>query len=173
MNKKFRAWDIKDKIMRYSVGIDFDGYAFIEGPCTAVSTDEVIDGSIMQFTGVKDKDGKEIYEGDIVEHVRYFDGTCDHYGDTVVEPRTYKRVGHITITPSSGVTLNGYIESRTEDIELVEIKKYNSNPGVWDKCCRVLGNIYESPELKKLYQKAIPGLVFINKGHDYGEHEYS
>lgn len=65
---KFRAWSKKTKEMSYKIGIYSDGVAFYDNMQDHVMPLTMSNIELMQYTGLKDKNGVEIWESDIVKN---------------------------------------------------------------------------------------------------------
>ena len=108
---KFRAWDTAQKKMLSNDDI----YVFDGKPCHKHEYDHIgVCGDIlMQYTGLKDKNGVEIYEGDVVQWSTY-----DEYIGT--SPVEFRCGEFYPLSPRS-----------------LEYQRYDG------KGCEVIGNIYE------------------------------
>ena len=82
----------------------------------------------IQYTGLKDKNGKEIYKGDIVKHSDYPFYKCS--GKNKVE---------------WNINRSGF-EPFCTPIIMDDGEEFIANSGEW---IEVIGNIYENPELLK------------------------
>lgn len=141
---KFRAWDAKsDKwLLGYGYkslsGFSLFGECVFLGEWQNVLHDhqhEKIDLRVMQYTGLKDKYGKEIYEDDIVR-ILYTDWPSQSENNTQSFEEYQNSMAHI-----GKIVFNPFHGWRIEDIGSVNYGTYG-----W---IEVIGNIYENPELLK------------------------
>ena len=132
---KFRAWDkqqkkmvIPDIITNFNEKLNYGTLAYDESYCWNSAI-------LMQYTGLKDKNGKEIYEGDILLS-KYLERQMDEYVirtcKVCFEDGYYKCVG---------------LENKYWKPELISIisSLLESPSQKWT--VEVIGNIYENPDL--------------------------
>lgn len=118
-NIKFRAW--RNTGIQKMISWD----QLMEAQFNCIS--QVFDSgcyTLMQYTGLKDKNGKEIYEGDILE------------SDT----RFTKVVWH----EQMGMWDCSFIKYKKGKTDVEDLE-----PHFWKLRCTVVGNIYENKELLK------------------------
>ena len=165
---KFRAWDKAEKEMKLPtllrLGRDLpftddnnngkvyqcqcNGNENIEYFGLNSSESQLI---LMQYTGLKDKNGKEIYEGDIVKFTlpewTVGSGYRDFEGDEVdetVDERTIICEVQIRATRGVGMVYRKDVSDEITDTNL----KYHWFK-IHPKTDEIIGNIYENPELIK------------------------
>ena len=146
---KFRAWEIKNKIMHNNVcQLDWHTNSGITNlqPSHIYSRKRIensygynkTDGiaykfELMQFIGEKDKNGKDIYEGDIIERKYY------HNNPPSKRPKVKFILVKMVVVFSGGSFHldNGKYDGSDYGTTINE--RWNN--------MEILGNIYETPEL--------------------------
>lgn len=130
MIPKFRAWhktwEEMGKVKR--IRFDDDGNAttvlFI-GKDLGVNA-KIDEFDLMQSTGLKDKNGKEVFEGDIITN-----------GTAIVDVKSHQTLGFYTV-------VNGeerFFGSNTS------IKDFENDVEEFSSVTEIIGNVYENPEL--------------------------
>lgn len=119
---KFRAWDGK----RFINPKEFHIYG--DGVISAISLIDSTTLKIMQFTGLLDKNGKKIYEGDLVK-----------YGHCIKDWHDKALSGNHQVIFEGGrfVVHGGYPKGIRSN------EDFNYYPQNWE----VIGNIYENGDL--------------------------
>ena len=124
---KFRVWNGEQMVSPDYV--KRNGFAFWYENSIQTASRE-----LMQYTGLKDKNGVEIYEGDILSDK----WKCEVFKDK--NTGAYMVRFHTNPEFNKNKTLYGYLQSR-EKAETAE------------RDCEVIGNIYQNPELLNLKNK--------------------
>ena len=106
--------------------------------CVANSAYEVDIKSVGQFTGFKDFEEKEIYEGDILEYVSYMRDESKR--KEIVE--FDEKCGGWYVHKQADTLSDVLFKQHNEEWQL----KQNYKPSLKHKV-RVIGNVYENPEL--------------------------
>ena len=122
---KFRAWDEEEQEM-----LDWD--KFFNFDIAQVFESEGSWGIYpMQYTGLKDKNGTEIYDGDYIR-----------YSMRTITGSIYTHVCRVFQHESGTWRIEGYHEDN---------HSYETKGTVYAAhlICEVIGNIYENPELLK------------------------
>ena len=127
---KYRAWDsIKKKFVEHFFITDNGLICNMERPTSGYNSPIPVEKSgliLMQSTGIVDKNGKEIFEGDVI--AIEVDDT-----ETPINAR-------ISQNSKIGVLMFHVFEDN-EDVPMVELLEDNS------VAFEIIGNVYENPEL--------------------------
>lgn len=136
---KFRIWNGHTKKWIHGPnkrsdldGVNLFGETILFGALMdGVSLDELNDCSALQFTGLKDKNGKDIFEGDILR---------------IPENDPESTGSHELVFVEYKYSSFGYTDTYTKRFDSIYSLIGDSQT---DDCAEVIGNIYDNPELIK------------------------
>jgi len=131
---KFRAWNkVSDTMTYFDFNTIKDKWDWLYSIHNVYTTSNVT----MQYTGLKDKNGVEIYEGDVVSTEDYLSHMANHFAGTELNIKI-KKYG-IRFERGSFRLYDFKTKSWVAVIDHHTISKV--------KKIQVIGNIYENPEL--------------------------
>ena len=127
---KFRAWHKDDEVM-----LDVEGITFLDDCIDVHFEDESTTRCVlMQSTGLKDKNGKEVFEGDILKRGR----------DKLPDKNKGEWIFVAKIVFSNGAFRGITIPNANHCIPIEKLSACDSDGNGYDE---IIGNIYENPEL--------------------------
>lgn len=148
---KYRAWNKEKKIMCYKH--EDEEQHWFDGVCC--SDVEMVNGRFnsglsayeyMQYIGVDDKNGKEIYEGDIVKiHQFLFDG-CEYEKEIIVSIEYMEETACFGANLLQAEEIRKYMGYAYWDKEKVVVPLCNFY-GLHEGSFEVIGNVYENSDL--------------------------
>lgn len=138
---KFRIWNKRKKSW------ESEGISILKMETIINTINMAWDGyEIMQFTGLKDKNRKEIYEGDIVrQFIEGHQGVNEEGEIQYNLKQVAEMIGVAMISTRKGIVMQrANITSSTSKNWIGTILPYKN---ITRYRCEVIGNIYENPEL--------------------------
>lgn len=122
---KFRVWDEVSCTM-----ITTKDYEDLSDLFCCLNANDGFFSELMQSTGLIDKNGEEVFEGDVVKLCFEEDGLFEIYLDTV-----------------GGLYTKSVRTGKIQFLELSGFDELETAKEVFNECVEIVGNIYENPEL--------------------------
>lgn len=124
MIPKFRAWSKDKEILAEVVSIDFWSENTVTEYFRERDFDDIV---LMRSTGLFDKNGKEIFEGDIITD-----------GFKIREIKNHQTLGFYMLD-----------EERNENFlsDTASIEDFEEDAKIVSEILEIIGNVYENPEL--------------------------